>query len=128
MAILNSIPVLNCQSIEETLAFYQQLFQFVVVNKREINGALHWVHIMHGDTTLMLQSAEQLNSEPDQTLDSKITIYFIVNNIYELNHYIKAKNHDVSDVITTDYRMFEFSLTDPEGNKVTIGMPSDRSS
>lgn len=128
MAILNSIPVLNCQSIEETLAFYQQLLQFVVVNKREVSGELRWAHIMHGDTTLMLQAAEEQKPEHYQTLDPRITIYFIVNNINELNHYIKAKYNDVSDVKSTDYQMYEFSLSDPEGNKVTIGMAADHSS
>jgi len=124
MAILSSIPVLNCQSMQETLAFYQQLLQFVVVNKRETDGELHWVHIMHGDTTLMLQSSEQQNSASGQAQKPNINLYFYVNNIKDLNHYIKAKYNDVSDIKTTDYQMQEFSLTDPEGNIVTVGQKS----
>jgi len=58
MAILSSIPLLHCQSIDDTLVFYQQLLQFVLVNKRESEGKLVWAHLMHGDTTLMLQAAE----------------------------------------------------------------------
>ena len=79
MAILSGIPVLNCQSIEDTLAFYQQLLQFVVVKKRELSGDLHWVHIIHGDTTLMLQATPQQNSEPLQTDKSQISIFLFVN-------------------------------------------------
>ena len=55
MAILSGIPVLNCQSIEATLDFYQRILQFVVVKKRELNGRVHWVHLMHGNVTIMLQ-------------------------------------------------------------------------
>lgn len=125
MAIHQAIPILNCRSIEATLNFYQQLFQFVVVKKRELHNQLYWVHIMHGNTTLMLQRAEQFtdygNNHPGK---SNITLYFYVNNIKEFYHFIKAKHKDVSDMVITDYHMQEFSLLDPEGNKITVGQQS----
>ena len=124
MAILSSIPVLNCHSIEETLAFYQQILQFVIVNKREENNELQWVHIMHGDITMMLQRIDGKASEirPDQK--STISIYFYVNNIKDMHHYIKAKYNLLSELKSTDYHMQEFSVTDPEGNTVTLGQKS----
>ena len=124
MAILSSIPVLNCHSIEETLAFYQQILQFVIVNKREHNNELQWVHLMHGDITMMLQRIDGKTSEirPDQK--STISIYFFVNNINEMHHYIKAKYSLLSELKNTDYHMQEFSVTDPEGNTVTLGQKS----
>ncbi len=122
MAILSAIPVLNCQSIEATLKFYQQLLQFVVVKKRDLDGSLYWVHLMHGDTTLMLQSVPHDSSAQASVENSKITLYFFVDNIDDLHHFIKAKNNDVSMIKETDYQMREFSLIDPEGNTVTIGM------
>ncbi len=124
MAILSGIPVLHCQSIEDTLAFYQQLLQFVLVNKRDSEGKLVWAHLMHGDTTLMLQAIEAQNSEPAPALQSNISLYFFVDNIKELHHLIKAKNHFVSAIETRDYQMQEFSLCDPEGNTVTVGQKS----
>jgi catechol-2,3-dioxygenase len=121
MAILSGIPVLNCLSIEDTLAFYQQLLQFVVVKKRDLNGELYWVHIMHGDTTLMLQSVELQNSEPLQSQKSNIALYFFADDIKELHHLIKAKKYNVSVIKKTDYQMQEFSLLDPEGNTIIVG-------
>ena len=121
MAILSSIPVLNCHSIEETLAFYQQILQFVIVNKREDNNELQWVHIMNGDITMMLQTVDRKTSEPRPDQNSNINIYFFVNNINDMHHYIKAKYNLVSELIDTDYHMQEFSVTDPEGNTVTLG-------
>ncbi len=121
MAILSSIPVLNCHSIEETLAFYQQILQFVIVNKREDNNELQWVHIMNGDITMMLQTVDRKTSEPRPDQNSNINIYFFVNNINDMHHYIKAKYNFVSELIDTDYHMQEFSVTDPEGNTVTVG-------
>jgi catechol-2,3-dioxygenase len=124
MAILSSIPVLNCQSIKETSDFYQQILQFVVVNKREMNGEPRWIHIMNGDTTLMLQSAEQQNPVPPADQITNIILYFFVNNINDMHHYIKAKYNHVSEIKGTDYKMLEFSLTDPEGNTITLGQKS----
>ena len=121
MAILSSIPVLNCHSIEETLAFYQQILQFIIVNKREDNNELQWVHIMNGDITMMLQTVDRKTSEPRPDQNSNINIYFFVNNINDMHHYIKAKYNLVSELIDTDYHMQEFSVTDPEGNTVTVG-------
>jgi uncharacterized glyoxalase superfamily protein PhnB len=124
MAILSSIPVLNCHSIDETLAFYQQILQFVIVNKRENNNQLQWVHIMHGDITMMLQRIEGKTSESRPDQKSSISIYFFVSNINDMHHYIKAKYNFVSELRNTDYHMQEFTVTDPEGNTVTVGQKS----
>jgi len=124
MAILSGIPVLHCQSIEDTLVFYQQLLQFVVVKKRESEGELVWVHLMHGGTTLMLQADESQHSERFPAQHSNISLYFFINNIKELHHLIKAKNYAVSKIEISDYQMPEFSLRDPEGNMVTVGQKS----
>ena len=120
MAILSGIPVLNCQFIEATLDFYQRILQFVVVKKRESNGSLHWVHLMHGDVTIMLQSTGQ-QSEKQSTQQVSISLYFFSNNIKELHHFVTVNYNNVSDLILTDYQMQEFSLLDPEGNTVIVG-------
>jgi catechol 2,3-dioxygenase-like lactoylglutathione lyase family enzyme len=124
MAILSGIPVLNCQFIEATLDFYQRILQFVVVNKRESNGSVFWVHLMHGDVTVMLQRIGQQSeklSSLESAQQSSISLYFFSNNIKELHHFIKVNYKDVSELVLTDYRMQEFSLLDPEGNTVKVG-------
>ncbi len=124
MAILSGIPVLNCRSIESTLDFYQQLFQFVIVKKRDLEGCLQWVHLMHGSTTLMLQRDD--GSATEDVPANNISLYFFINNLNEQHHLIKAKYQHVSDIKITDYHMKEFNVIDPEGNKVTAGMALER--
>ena len=126
MAILSGIPVLNCQSIEDTLKFYQQLLHFVIVKKRDLDGSLVWVHLMNGDTTLMLQAIEQKKMDVPVRQQFNISLYYFVNDINELHHFLKAKSINVSELKTTGYNMSEFSLCDPEGNTVTIGMAEQR--
>ena len=121
MAILSGIPVLHCQSIDDTLAFYQQLLQFVLVNKREAEGQLAWAHLMHGETTLMLQSAEQERAESHPAIKTNISLYFFIDNIEELHHLVKAKKYPASAIETRDYQMREFSLSDPDGNIIIVG-------
>jgi catechol 2,3-dioxygenase-like lactoylglutathione lyase family enzyme len=125
MPILSSVPVLTCHSILQTQDFYQQLLQFVTVNKREAEGQLQWVHLMHSDTALMLEKAESgLKAESEPVVDdesSKISLYFIVDDIEALHHRIKLKHPSVSDITHKDYRMKEFAMHDPEGNRVVIG-------
>lgn len=125
MAILSGITVLNCQNIETSLIFYQQLFQFVVVKKREVNTKLDWVHIMHGSTTLMLQACS-IQADPASDLSparniSPISLYFFVDNIDEMHHLLRAKNTDVSEIELSHYKMKEFFLSDPDGNRIVIG-------
>lgn len=125
MAILSGIPVLNCQFIETTLDFYQRILQFVVVNKRELSGRVHWVHLMHGNVTIMLRSFEQ-HSEKQKLQQSSISLYFFSNNIKELHHFVRVNYNNVSELDLTDYKMQEFSLLDPEGNTVIVGQAVDK--
>ncbi len=125
MAILSGITILNCQNIETSLAFYQQFFQFVVVKKRDVNAKLDWVHIMHGSTTLMLQACS-IQTDPASDLESArkvspISLYFFVDNIDEIHHLLRAKNADVSEIELSHYKMKEFFLSDPDGNRIVIG-------
>ena len=133
MTILSGIPVLNCHNVEISLAFYQQLLQFVVVKKREVKSRLDWVHIMHGATTLMLQadanrtrsdqtSFNSSNDIPDSS-SSSISLYFFVDNIDELHHFLRAKSVTVSEIEVSHYKMKEFRLNDPDGNNLVIGHP-----
>lgn len=133
MAIVSVIPVLHCLCIEQTLNFYQQLLHFVVVNKRQKNGELAWVHLMHGETTLMLQTSSGISTNAKATNDvlsnnaqATIELYFFVDNIKELHHFIKAKYNNISKLSSSTYQTQEFYLTDPEGNVVTLGMLADK--
>jgi len=137
MAILSAIPVLSCKSIETTLDFYKQVLQFVEVNKRQSEGVVYWVHLMHGDVTIMLQRAGQSlekksvrskQSSPvlEQSGHCRISLYFFSSNVKELHHFISVNCVDVSELYVTDYKMQEFSLLDPEGNTVIVGQRVDK--
>jgi hypothetical protein len=121
MSILAAIPVINCRTIEQTLTFYLQLLQYVVVDKRETRGCLQWVHLKHGNTSLMLKRIETASAQRHDQCAAGVSLYLYVDNIRQLHHYIKARNWPLSDIVLQDYAMVEFSIMDPEGNPVTVG-------
>jgi len=121
MSILSGIPVLNCQSIEVTLDFYQQALQFVIVKKRESEGELQWVHLMNGSTTLMLQRAQLPQPRLEDSQQKRIILYFYVNNINDMSHLLKVKYSIDVEILDTQYHMHECEVRDPEGNKITLG-------
>lgn len=124
MAILSNTTVLNCRHIDETLQFYQQLLQFVVVNRRDTDQLLQWAHLMHGATAIMLRRVDDDLPRTDDTPAPQIELYFFVDKLQELHHFIKAKGGSPSEVRITDYRMQEFEMNDPEGNLLVIGEKS----
>jgi catechol 2,3-dioxygenase-like lactoylglutathione lyase family enzyme len=126
MSILSGIPVLNCQSIEATLDFYQQALQFVVVKKRESEGELQWVHLMNGSTTLMLQRAPLSVAQSEGSQQKSIVLYFYVTNIKDINYFLKVKYSINAEISNTQYHMHECEFCDPEGNKITLGQKIER--
>ena len=117
MRLTGSVAVLNCSDIEQSLNFYEQALQFVVLNKRMGERGLEWVHLQSGDVVLMLEQA----SGRDQLVSSSLNkLYFYSDDVPTAHHYLKAKGYDVGPIIETAY-MKEFDLHDPDGQRLTLG-------
>ena len=117
MKLLGGIPVIACQHIEQTLAFYQRALQFVILNRRDDEQGLAWAHLQSGEVVLMLEK-----SEPVANIASgSIRLYFFVDQVAELHHYLRANQFKPGDLYQTDYGSQEFDITDPEGNRLTLG-------
>lgn len=118
MKLLGSIPVLACKHIEQTLEFYQQSLQFVVLNQRKDELGLAWVHLQSGDVVIML---ERIDTALPATNQSQLRIYMYTDAVKELHHFLKANHYQPGELITTAYQTLEFEITDPEGHHITLG-------
>lgn len=117
MRLLGSVPVLGCTDVEQSLDFYQQALQFIVLNRRVGDDGLEWVYLRSGDTLLMLEK----NAGADMRQPSSRTrLYLYIDDVSSMRHFLKAKGYDVSPMLKTDY-MEEFDLVDPDGQRLTIG-------
>ena len=117
MRLLGSVPVLGCTDVEQSLGFYQQALQFIVLNKRVTDEGLEWVHLQSGDTVLMLEKNSEANTQKTSTRNR---LYLYTDDVSSMRHFLKAKGYDVSPMLKTDY-MEEFDLVDPDGQRLTIG-------
>ena len=118
MQLTGSVPVLGCKNIEETLSFYQQALQFIIVNQRKSEQELEWVYLKSGNTLLMLENCKT----NERAGGSRIYIY--TDDAPALHHFLKAKGYAPNELTTTNYGMQEFDLNDPEGHSLTIGQES----
>ncbi len=117
MRLLGSVPVLGCTDVEQSLHFYQQALQFIVLNKRVGDEGLEWVYLQSGDTLLMLEKNTEANR---QQPPARNRLYLYTDDVSSTRHFLKAKGYDVSPMLKTDY-MEEFDLVDPDGQRLTIG-------
>ncbi len=117
MKLLGGIPVIACQHIEQTLAFYQRALQFVILNRRDDEQGLAWAHLQSGEVALMLEK------KPSSTSPSSgaVRLYYFVDQVAELHHYLRANQFKPGELYQTDYGSQEFDITDPEGNRLTLG-------
>ena len=117
MRLLGSVPVLSCSDVEQSVTFYQQALQFIVLNKRVGDEGLEWVHLQSGDTLLML---EKTNKTSAQQSTAPGRIYLYTDDVNAMRHFLKAKGYEVSPMLKTAY-MEEFDLLDPDGQRLSIG-------
>ncbi len=116
MQLIGSVPVLACNNMEQTLDFYQQALQFIIINQRKSDKGPEWVYLKSGQTLLMLETNRRAGEE---TGGSRIYLY--TDDAKALRHYLNAKGYAPGKLTTTAYGMQEFDLNDPEGHCLTIG-------
>ena len=117
MRLLGSVPVFSCSDVEQSVTFYQQALQFIVLNKRVGDEGLEWVHLQSGDTLLMLEKTGKTSSQKSATLNR---IYLYTDDVSAMRHYLKAKGYEVSPMLKTAY-MEEFERCYPDGQSLSIG-------
>ncbi len=118
------IPVLICQQIENTLAFYQQAFRYIIIQQSQDDlGRLNWVHIKSDNTTLMLQ--RRTDDHTAQSQAGNIMLHYYTSDILAQQRFMRANGIEVGEIDTTPYDMKQFYVIDPEGNLLSIGQRAE---
>lgn len=118
------IPVLICQQIENTLAFYQQAFRYIIIQQsHDAQGLLHWAHLKSDNTALMLQ--RRTDDHAADTQAGNIMLHYYTSDILAQQRYMRANGIVVGEINTTPYDMKQFYVTDPEGNLLSIGQRAE---
>lgn len=113
------IPVILCEHIEQTLAFYQQAFRYIIIKQTTTDDGLQWAHIKSDNTYLMLQRNQTAKSASKIT--GIISLHYYTSDITAQHRFMTARGIKVGEIEITPYYMSQFCVEDPEGNIITIG-------
>ena len=112
------IPVIQCNQIDQTLAFYQQAFRYIIINKTITDDGLQWAYLKSDNTYLMLQkstahllhnvqSEETLNknSKIEQQFSGKIILHYYTSDVTAQHRFMTAKGIKVGEIENTPYHI-----------------------
>ena len=123
------IPILICENVQRSIAFYCEVLDFEIVHRMDDVGKTGWASLVNGSAQIMLGSATYL-PEPKKT-DGKypqVQYYFYPEDVEALRESITEKNYPVTELAVRFYGMKEFELTDPDGHMLIFGQETDASS
>ncbi len=119
------VPVIQCQTIDKTLVFYQQALRYIIINKTITDKGLQWAYIKSDNTYLMLQKNKNI---ADRRHTSNIVLHYYTTDVQAQHQFMKAKGFDVGSIEDTPYNIRQFYIEDPEGNRVAIGQMIEKKS
>jgi len=121
------IPVIQCRYIEKTLAFYQSAFRYTVISKTQSANGLSWAFIQSDNTRLMLQKTppaapeQQDEQQGKQQATGNFTLHYYTSDVAAQHQFMTARGFLVGELHNTPYHIRQFSIIDPEGNRLTVG-------
>jgi catechol 2,3-dioxygenase-like lactoylglutathione lyase family enzyme len=107
------IPMLPVRSVPASIEFYQKL-GFSVEDR---NDDWRWAMLRCGECRLMLD--QSINAHPRGPRDS--VLYLYPDDVVEYHAQARRNGLRVPELDVTFYRMNEFRIDDPDGNRLWIG-------
>ncbi len=114
-------PMLAVASMEETLAFYQEVLGFTAVMKSSEYSIVE----RDGQTIHFMKAASEHVMD---CVRGHTEIYIEVSGVRSLWEHVKAfkDRYQIRDLFERDYGMTEFHIGDPNGCLVFVGEPTER--
>jgi catechol 2,3-dioxygenase-like lactoylglutathione lyase family enzyme len=112
--------MLRVEDIERSLGFYRGLLGFDVRERLEEDGRLVWAHLELGAAELMLsQQPGGVNVVPR----GAVIHYLYPDDVRALHARVRDAGLEAAKLRTTEYRMLEFDVLDPDGYELWFGQP-----
>jgi uncharacterized glyoxalase superfamily protein PhnB len=125
MAIRTLVPLLNVADVEDSMAFYCEMLGFEVIDQAEADGVAIWAHLAAGESSLMLNRPDEIDSEPrmERPSYSDVVLYLMVDDAPALYLELESRGVALGPLERQDYGLHEFQLRDPDGYEVAVGSP-----
>lgn len=116
------IPILICDDVQASIAFYTSALGFTVTGREDDLGKTGWASLNQGAVQLMLASPTYL---PDpvkvEGYYPQSMYYFYPEDVEALYATLKEQGHEVGELTVRGYGMKEFQLIDPSGHVLVFG-------
>jgi len=116
---------LMVESVDESVAFYQDVLGFsVVASVPSSSGNLQFAIMAKDDLSLMFQERSNLIEEyptlATEKVQPSVTLYIIVDNFADLYQELKGTHEILCDIHETFYGAKEFAVADNNGYVLTF--------
>lgn len=117
-------PNLMVENIDETIAYYEEVFGFTLLRTVPDKGELDWAMMKRNEVVLMFQTKRSLASEipalQSRKPGSGTTLYIKMKGVEKLFEEIENKTEIVAELEHTFYDTREFSVMDLNGYVITF--------
>lgn len=120
------VPILLCDDVPTSVAFYTKVLGFEVVNEMPDVGRSGFASIRQGGVQLMLASPshEPTPVKVEGRFPQAIH-YFYPEDVVALRERVVAAGHEASPLRVAFYGMKEFDVVDPSGHVLWFGQETD---
>ncbi|MEL7121565.1 MAG: VOC family protein [Bacteroidota bacterium] len=124
MKINTTILELMVNSVEETVAFYQDMLDFQLIASDEEEGKIYWAMMQLGEFKLSFKNEDKHKAEApflkDETIGGSVVLCFHVDDINTTYDLIKAKCDTLDHPHITPCGAIDFSMRDINGYVLTF--------
>ena len=120
------VPMLICEDVQETLAFYTDVLGFEIRDRMDDVGRSGWASLQSGGARLMLASPTYIPVAP--LVDGRhpqALQYVYVDDVAALHRSVTGAGWPATDLVVRFYGMKEFEATDPAGHVLVFGEDTD---
>jgi len=119
------VPLLNVESVDQSLAFYRTVLEAQVLAQWELEGELRWARIGFEGGELMLNTPDGANSQTRRAradFDDAV-LYLMCEDAPARRAQLESLGVEVGPLRQEDYGSDEFALRDPDGYALRISSP-----
>lgn len=116
------VPLLNVESVDQSLAFYRTVLEATVLAQWESEGELRWARIGFEGGELMLNTPDGANSQARRAradFDDAV-LYLMCEDAPARRAQLESAGIEVGPLRREDYGNDEFTLRDPDGYALRI--------
>ena len=119
-------PLLAVDDLDSSLAFWRDRLGFTLVAQAESDdGRIFWCRLEWGGSSIMLQTADQVEDGPAKDRGRGVALYFVCDDVVSLFQEVSSRGLRVDQPTLAYYGMRQMFVPEPNGYVVCFESPVD---